>query len=123
MDIIGRLWADSPLCLTREQFERSLEGWEIDPVYGADGLAVGVFLVKGPELHFSKFDKTAVTREHLRKLTDLIKTHGYATTRTPKDDERMLRLNKRLGFYHVGEDEFDIHLRIDKFRVKDSPCL
>lgn len=120
MDIIGRLWEDSPLFLTRAEFEKTLQGWDIEPVEEG-GQVIGCFLVKGPELHFAKWDETSVGRRHLARLAELIKEYGYATTRTPKDDERMLRLNRRLGFYQTGEDAYDVHLRIDKMR--GSRCL
>lgn len=117
MDIVGRLWEDSPLFLTREEFEATLQGWTIDPVE-VDGRTIGVVLVKGPEFHFSKFDETPVGRAMLRKYPgSLIEQYGYALTRTPKDDERMLKFNERLGFFVIGEDEYDVHLRIEKRRV------
>lgn len=124
IDIIGRLWQDCPLFLSREEFAKTLDGWTIEPVE-VDGRTIGVFLVKGPEIHFSKFDDTSVTRSHLARLAQLIAEHGHAITRTPKDDVRMLRLNQRLGFYKVGEDEWDVHLRIDKLRqgAKEQTCL
>jgi hypothetical protein len=119
MDLIDRLHEDCPLFLTREQFEQSLDGWELDPVE-VDGRTIGVFLVKGPEIHFAKFDQSTANRSHLKRLAQVIAQHGYATTRTPKDDARMLRLNARLGFYKVGEDEWDVHLRIDRLRFKEN---
>lgn len=121
MDIIGRLLEDSPLFLSRAEFEKTLEGWEIEPVHGADGV-IGCFLTKGPELHFQKFDSTPVGRQHLKRLAELIERYGYAQTRTPKDDDRMCRFNERLGFYRTGEDEFDIHYRIDRIRAKERSC-
>jgi hypothetical protein len=124
MDLIGRLWQDSPLFLTRAEFEKSLEGWTLDPVYGADMNMVGVFLVNGPKFHFSKFDPSyQAGRDILRKYPgSLIAKYGYALTSTPKEDVRQRRFNERLGFFQVGEDEFDIHYKIDKLRVKERPC-
>jgi hypothetical protein len=122
MDIIGRLWETSPLFLTREEFERSLDGWEIDPVYGVSGEVIGVFLVKGPDFHYAKFDPNyQVGRDILRRYPgELITRHGYATTKTPKDDTRQQRFNERLGFYRMGEDEYDVLYRIDKLRLRVS---
>jgi hypothetical protein len=119
-DLIGRLWAESPLCVTREAFEQSLAGWTVEPVVQGEAL-IGAFLVKGPELHFEKFDRTAVTRAHLHRLRDLIQEHGYAVTRTPKADTRMLKFNARLGFRPIGEDGEYIQLRIDAIRG-ESKC-
>lgn len=118
MDLIGRLWQDSPLYLTREQFQKSLEGWTLDPVY-SDGNMVGVVLVNGPAFHFAKWDKSyAVGRDILRRYPgELIKRYGYATTSTPKEDTRMLRFNRRLGFFVTGEDEYDVHQRIETLRI------
>lgn len=118
--IIDRLWADSPLFLSREAFERTLEGWEIHRVEGPLGLA-GVVITKGPEFHYAKFDPAyQVTRSDLRRWPgELVERYGYAITRTPKEDTRQQRFNERLGFERVGEDEYDIHYRINRFRVKD----
>jgi hypothetical protein len=118
MDIIGRLLEDSPLFLTREQFEKSLEGWSVEPVE-REGTVIGCYLIKGPELHFSKFDDAPVGRVHLQRLASLIAEHGHATTRTPLDDQRMLRFNQRIGFYETGRDQYDAHLRIDHLRAKE----
>lgn len=120
MDLVGRLHERSPLYLTREQFEQTLVGWEIEPVEKG-GRVIGVFVIRGPEFHFAKFDDTPADRAILRKYPGaLIERYGYATTKTPKEDARQLRFNERLGFYRVGEDEYDIHLRIDAgtFRLK-----
>jgi hypothetical protein len=117
MDIIGRLWEDSPLYLSREEFQQSLDGWTLDPVEH-EGKVVGVFVVKGPHFHFAKFDPSyQAGRSILRRYPgELIRQHGYACTLTPKEDERQQRFNERLGFYRTGEDEYDIHYRIDAMR-------
>jgi hypothetical protein len=123
MDLIGLLWEDSPLFLTRAEFEKTLEGWTLDPVY-VNGEMVGVFVVKGPQFHFSKFSPAyQAGRDILRKYPgQLIERYGYATTSTPKDDARQRRFNERLGFRVVGEDEYDVQYRIDKSRVKEKTC-
>ncbi len=122
-DLIGRLWQDSPLFLSRAEFAKTLEGWTFDPVYDADNEMTGVFLVNGPTFHFAKFTDAPATKSILRKYPgQLIEQHGYALTSTPKDDARQLRFNSRLGFFKVGEDEYDIHLRIDRSRVKEARC-
>ena len=114
--IIARLWADCPLFLTRSEFESTLEGWDIEEVRDANGLAVVVS--KGAEFHFQILDPgLQVTREHLRRWPGaLIAKYGYALTRTPKDDERQVRFNERLGFVRIREDEFDVHYRIERLR-------
>lgn len=123
-DLMGRLWADSPLFLTREEFEKSLEGWTLDPIRDAAGNAAVLFVVNGPRFHFAKFDPAyQAGREILRKYPgELIERYGYALTSTPKEDARQRRFNERLGFFQVGEDEHDIHYRIEKLKVKDKSC-
>jgi hypothetical protein len=123
-DLIDRLWSDSPLFLSREEFARTLDGWELEPVMQDGKLAV-IFVTKGPEFHFAKLDPAyQCTREILRRFPgEVIERHGYALTKTPKDDLRQMRFNQRLGFYRIGEDEYDIHLRIDTMRhTKERPC-
>jgi hypothetical protein len=121
--LIEMLWADSVLFVPREEFEQLLDGWEITPVYGANGLA-GAVVTKEAEFHFAKFDPTyQVTRADLRRWPgELIERYGYALTRTPRHDTRQQRFNERLGFVRVGEDEYDIHYRIERLRVKESAC-
>lgn len=114
-EIIDRLYEDELVLATRDEFEKAMDGWEIDQIY-ADGKLVGVVVHRGPEFHFAKWVKEYnVDRPMLRRYPgDIIAKHGYALTSTPKVDERQLRFNKRLGFYQVGEDDYMVHLRIDK---------
>jgi hypothetical protein len=117
--VLDLLWErDSEiLYISREEYMEALAGWNVESVYGPNGIAAA-FVSRGPEFHFLKFDDTLqATREHLRKYPgSLIAKHGYALTRTPKDDARQRRFNQRLGFVVVGEDEFDFHLRIERSR-------
>lgn len=120
------LWerAKDTLYLSREQYEQSLGGWTLDPLHREDGSVSMIFVVRGPEFHFAKFGSDVLaSRDHLRKYPGtLIQKYGYALTKTPKTDARQARFNERLGFYRIGEDEFDIHLRIDQLRKKETPC-
>ena len=120
-DLIGELWKQCPLFITREQFARSLEGWTFDPIY-TDGVMSVVFIVKGAHFHFAKFDKKfQASRAVLAKYPgSLIAKYGYAETKTPKDDMRQRRFNEKLGFVATGEDEYDITYRIE--RMKGMPC-
>lgn len=119
-DIIDRLWQDSPLFLTREAFQRTFDGWDFHEVEG-DTAGLAVVVTRGPEFHFAILeDGFQVTRAHLRRWPgELIARHGYAQTRTPKEDARQLRFNRRLGFEVIGEDAYDVHQRITRLRVKD----
>lgn len=112
MDLIGKLHAQSPLYLTREQFAQTLEGWDIEPVE-QDGVVIGCFVVKGPEIHYAKWDSTPVSKRHLKRIDALIEQHGYAQTATPKDDVRQQRFNTRLGGRIVGETEHDVIFRFE----------
>ena len=121
---IDLLFADTPLFITREQFEQSLEGWTLDPVLRADGSIGIIFVSNGPEFHFQKFGTDIqASRAILQKYPgELIATHGYALTKTPLTDRRQQRFNERLGFYRIGEDQFDVIYRIDQLRKKEPPC-
>lgn len=121
---IDLLFAVTPLYVTREQFERTLDGWALEPVCRPDGSIGIVFVSKGPEFHFAKFGTDIqASRDILNKYPgEIIAQHGYALTKTPKADTRQHRFNERLGFYRVGQDEFDIHYRIDHLRKKEAPC-
>lgn len=121
---IDLLYAVTPLYVTREQFEKTLEGWDLCPYFREDGSVGMVFATKDAEFHFAKFDsEMTITRLHIRNHPGaLIKSHGYALTKTPHAATRQQRFNERLGFYKVGEDEFCIHYRIDQLRKKESAC-
>lgn len=112
------LYADTPLYLAREQFEATLEGWDFCPYFREDKTIGMVFVTKGAEFHFAKFDSAMpITRLHIRNHPGaLIKSHGYALTKTPHEDTRQIRFNQRLGFFVTGEDEFYLHMRIEKLR-------
>lgn len=116
-DLIAALWKDSPLFLTLEEFTRGLEGWQLDPIPGPQGVA-GVVVHKGPHFHFAKFDPSfQVGRDILKRYPgELIARYGYAETKTPIDDARQQKFNQRLGFFVTGQDEFDLHMRIEKLR-------
>lgn len=116
-DIRDRLWeqAEPHLFIAKDEFLKNLDGWEIKPVE-VDGELAFATLVKGPAFHFQSFGtrhpiSLRMIKEFLRTLID---QHGYATTKTPKEDTRQHRFNRLLGFQAVGEDEFDIHYRIEK---------
>lgn len=116
-EILERLWADSPLFLTREAFEHGLQDWTFHEMHRG-GRLVAVFISKGAEFHFTKWDAGYhFTRDDLREWPGgLIERYGYADTRTPKTDTRQRRFNERLGFVQIGEDEFDVHYRITRLR-------
>ena len=118
------LFANSFIFITREEFAHTLDGWDIEPHVMPAGNIGAVFVSKGPEFHFQKFDPAMqATRDILKKYPgELIAKHGFAMTRTPHTDRRQQRFNERLGFYRVGEDESFIHYRIDHLRKKESPC-
>lgn len=120
--LLDLLWQDALVFVTREEFDKTLDGWDLEPIE-QNGKTAVIFTVKGPEFHFSKLDPAfQCTRETLRRYPgELIAQHGYALTRTPKDDQRQLRFNRRLGFYPVGEDEHFVHLRIDQLR-REPTC-
>jgi hypothetical protein len=119
-DLIAALWKDSPLFLTLEEFTRGLEGWQLDPIPGPQGVA-GVVVHKGPQFHFAKFDPSfQVGRDILKRYPgELIARYGYAETKTPIDDARQQRFNARLGFVEVSRDDLDITYRINRMRGQE----
>lgn len=122
-EAIDTLWGLKPelLFVTREQFAAALDGWDIDP-REAGGEVAFIWITKGTEVHYVSLGTgrampTAMVRDVLQRVID---RHGYATVKTPKQDLRQQRFNRTLGFYQTGEDEYDVHLRMDKFGGK--PC-
>ena len=117
MNIIDKLYDRLPplVFVSREDFGRSLQGWAIEPVEIGGALAF-VFLSKGPEFHFQSFGQHhRITMAMIRsRLDPILAAHGYAMTRTPKDDARQHRFNLRFGFEAIGEDEYDIFYRVER---------
>jgi hypothetical protein len=114
--LLWRLVSDQ-LFLSESEFYEWLHGWEVSCIERADAL-VAIRLRKGPEFHFVMTGSTrSVTRADINScIQPIIDEHGYATTKTPKDDARQQRFNELLGFVKTGEDEFDIHYRIEAMR-------
>lgn len=124
-EIIDLLWGLKPelMFVTKEQFVAALDGWEIDP-WQVDGELAYIWLSKGTELHFTVVGTghsmpKAMLRTVLQRIID---REGYVTVKTPKDDLRQQRFNRTVGFRQIGEDEYDIHFRLDKFGREGSPC-
>lgn len=105
------------LFIPKEQFVRTLGDWTVER-FVIDGELAFAALSKGPEFHFQSFGTghpitPTMIREYLRKIID---EYGYAKTATPKEDVRQHRFNLRFGFTVTGEDEYDVHYRIERLR-------
>lgn len=116
--VVRLLWQQiEPIVyITREQFERGLAEWDIEPVQ-VNGRLAFVALTCGPEFHFASFDTGApITMTMIRsRLSPIIERHGFVTTRTPRDGgDRQHRFNRLLGFKEIGQDEFMIHYRLEQ---------
>lgn len=115
--IVDLLWdkVEPVLYISKDQFVDSLEGWEIEPLV-VEGEIAFVILTRGPEFHFDSLrtgHKIPLSR--IRETIErLIATHGYAETRTPREDFKQRRVNVLFGCERVGEDEYDIHYRLEK---------
>ncbi len=112
--MIDQMWGQvkDTLYITREQFEKSLEGWTITPFYNP--ALFGVVMNQGPSFHFMIFGPWKCTKEILRQFPgSLIEKYGYAETFTPIEDERQHRFNKRVGFIETRRDDNFVHYRIE----------
>ncbi len=105
------------LFVSKEVFAKALEGWDIRPVEIAGVLAF-ITLQNGPDFHFQSLGTGhQLSRAMILTFVQaIIDQHGYATTKTPKEAQRQHRFNRLFGFEVVGEDEFDIHYRIERLR-------
>lgn len=117
-DVVDALWAkiEPVVFITRDQFARGLDDWEIEVVRDDKDEIGFVVLVQGAEIHFESFGSgIPITQRMIReRLAPIMRGHGYVTTRTPKDAERQHRFNRAFGFEAVGEDEFYVFYRMDK---------
>lgn len=115
MKIEDLLWqqAAEVLFITKEQYLEHLCAYAIEPVE-RDGVLVGAVLRKGAEFHFATFGSgRPITRAMIRDcLAPQLAEFGFVETKTPKTDVRQHRLNRKLGFAQVGEDEFNLRFRL-----------
>lgn len=119
-EVIDALWAKiEPIAfITRDQFARGLDDWDVEVVHAGDEIA-WVVMTQGPEIHFETFNLgLPITKSMImERLEPLMEKHGFVTTRTPKlGTNRQHRFNKAFGFKVVGDDEFFVHYR------KDASC-
>lgn len=116
MSLVDLLWdkACENLYISREEFERSLDGWSIKPIL-LEGEEIGAALRRGTEFHFALFKKRVIPRSLVVKVfMPQLDEFGYLTTRTPRHEERQQRFNERFGFVQVGGDDLDIYYRLDR---------
>ena len=117
--LVDRLWekAEPLFFSTKEAFVSGLQELEIYPIL-RDGEILVIVSTKGPEMHFETMHTgRPITRGVVREVLDpLISKYGYAVTKTPKHEIRQRRFNELIGFVMVGEDEYDIHYRIERVR-------
>tara|TARA_R110000868_G_scaffold155074_2_gene381535 strand:- start:277 stop:642 length:366 start_codon:yes stop_codon:yes gene_type:complete len=118
MTVLDLLWAqiEPTAYITRDQFARGLDEWEIEPVTINGELSFAA-LVRGAEFHFASFGTGArITMGMIRsRLAPIMDRHGFVTTRTPKAGaDRQHRFNRAFGFQVECESEFFVHYRMDK---------
>jgi len=113
------LWAqvEPQIYITREQYFGRLEGADIQG-HEVDGVLVGITITHGSEFHFTTLGSSwSLTRADIRRhLVPILERHGCVTTRVPHEDIRQQRFNRILGFQSVGEDEFYVHMKLEKLR-------
>lgn len=118
-EAIEKLWevvaAEPDVYVTREQFLKNLEGYEVTPEY-FEGEMIGVVLNKGPAFHFTTFGKPwRADKAMLAKWPgSLIDRYGYAETFTPIEDTRQQRFNRRVGFVETHRDAQYVYYRIER---------
>lgn len=125
-EMIDLLWDLKPqlFFVTKEKFVAALDGWTISP-WEIGGELTLIVLTKGPELHFTTLGTgRAIPRAVVRDIVQrIIDREGYVTVKTPKLEERQQRFNRAIGFRQIGEDEYDVHFRMDRFgRDRSAPC-
>jgi len=109
--------AAEDLYIGKAEYMAQLATWEIEPVERC-GTIIGAVLRRGAEFHFATFGATPrIGRDTVRDvLAPQLAQFGYVTTKTPKPETRQHRFNRAVGFVAVGEDEFNIHYRLDRDR-------
>lgn len=116
-DLIEHIWkkAEPTVFFEKDIFVRAYDGWHIYPVVDK-GLLLAIVAEKGPEFHFQAMGTSIPRRIVVSVLQGLIDRHGFAVTKTPKEENRQHRFNRLVGFEVTGEDEYDVYYRIDRVR-------
>ena len=116
-ELIDRLWekAEPMAFIPKDDFVRALDEWKIYAVT-EKGVMLGIVGENGPHMHFETTGSgKPIPRRIVRVvLQGIIDRHGYAVTKTPKEEMRQRRFNEAVGFKMVGEDEYDIHYKIER---------
>lgn len=115
-EVLDRLWeqAEPLLYISKEEYIALFDGSELEPCE-VGGELWYVTVRKGPLFHFATFSRRTLPMTAIRAfLQNIIDQHGYVETRTPRDDARQHRFNRRFGFKVCGEDALDIHYRIER---------
>ena len=120
-DVLDALWAKiEPIAfITRDQFARGLERWDVEVMRTNDGEIALVGLTQGSEFHLESFGAGIPMTPKMisARFNPIMERHGCVTTRTPIDGaDRQHRFNRAFGFQEIWRDEFFVHYR------KDKPC-
>lgn len=111
------LWShvEKVLYISREDFDRAIAPWECR-VLEIGGVPSFIVVTNGPEFHIDSLGvgTKMPLREISSMLDEIVTKHGYAFTRTPKEDLRQRRVNEMFGARLVDEDEFDVHYKLEK---------
>lgn len=117
LELLEKMWEqiEQSVFISKDQFISALDGWKIEPV-SINGKLALLTMANGPAFHFHSFGTgKSLTRKMICDyLRGIIAQHGYATTKTPKHDERQNRFNLLFGFTLTHEDEYDRHYRIER---------
>lgn len=117
--------ASQVLFISKEEYLEHLRGYELEP-FEKDGELLMIVMRKEAELHVVTFKAGAITKRMVRgAFTPQLEKYGYLTTRTPKVDARQHRFNRAMGFVAVGEDQYNVHYRLDRGRSaihRSSTC-
>jgi hypothetical protein len=116
--VVDILWEQmEPIVyITRDQFERGLQSWEVELVE-IDGELSFIGLTRGPEFHFTSLGTgKRITLDMIwSRMNAIMSRHGYVTTRTPNDGaDRQHRFNRSFGFVETARDEFFTFYRLEK---------
>lgn len=116
-DIIDLMWekAEPVVFFSKETFVCAYFDWDLYPVID-NGTVLALVAQKGPEFHFQSMGRPIPRRVVVSFLQGFIDRYGHAVTKTPKWEERQHRFNRAVGFEVTGEDEYDVHYRIDRVR-------
>lgn len=103
-------YVSQTIFITRSQFDQLIKQWVLKPI--GDRF---IWMQQGPEVHFIRIaDGGIEPLKWLKLAEECIGHYGCIVGKVKKENTKVLRFIERVGGYRTGEDEYDVHIKIER---------